>query len=175
MSWFRPKQCCYKVQWTLYNSNLYNSNLPLTRPISSAPRANHPSIWLSITRNSPYLERFPISRWYSSYREFTVIQCHLLNGIPQGESVMALLNIFQSVKTGIGWKNALLRHISIWHSAWLDKLGASMNFRRFLGVICAKNLHESRIYRGNPWIIAVAHLCHLGRIYKNSPTKSIKN
>ena len=40
------------LQWTLYNSNPYNSNLPLTRTTSSARRATHPSIWLSITRNS---------------------------------------------------------------------------------------------------------------------------
>ena len=33
---------------------------------------------------------------------------------------------------------ALLRDKSIWHPACLDKLGVNMNFRQFLGVICAK-------------------------------------
>ena len=34
---------------------------------------------------------------------------------------------------------------SILHPAWLDKVGVNMNFRQFLGVLCAKNLPESRI------------------------------
>ena len=41
-------------------------------------------------------------------------------------------------------KIALLRDRSIWHPA-LGKLGVNINFRQFLGVICAKNLCESKI------------------------------
>ena len=36
---------------------------------------------------------------------------------PQGDNVIALLQIFQSVKTGIGYKIALLRDRSTWRSA----------------------------------------------------------
>ena len=68
----KPREVSQWIQWNFYNSNPYNSNLPLTRTISLAPIATHPSIWLSITWNSLLLERFPIPRGYSSYREFTV-------------------------------------------------------------------------------------------------------
>ena len=40
---------------------------------------------------------------------------------------------------------AWLREKSIWHPAWLGKLGVNMNFKQFLGVICPKNLRESVI------------------------------
>ena len=47
-------------------------------------------------------------------------------------------------------KIALFREGSIWHPAWLGKFGVSMNFRQYLGVICAKNMCESGISRV-PW------------------------
>ena len=40
---------------------------------------------------------------------------------------------------------ALLRDRSTWRSASVGKLGVNMNYRQFLGVICAKNLRESEI------------------------------
>ena len=58
---------------------------------------------------------------------------------------MELLDIFQSVKTGVGWKNASLCNRLILYPAWLGKLGVSLNFSQFLGVICAENLSESGI------------------------------
>ena len=49
---------------------------------------------------------------------------------------------------------ASLRDKSIWYPAWLGKVGVNMNSRQFLGVLCAKNLRESRISTsrlGGPW------------------------
>ena len=45
---------------------------------------------------------------------------------------------------------ALLHDKSIWHPSWLGELGVNMNFRQFLGVICAKNQRESGI-SSPPW------------------------
>ena len=53
-------------------------------------------------------------------------------------------------KRALDGKIALLRDKSMWHPAWLRKLGVNMNFGQFLGVICVKNLRESGI-SSFPW------------------------
>ena len=58
---------------------------------------------------------------------------------------MVLIDIFKSVKMGIGGEIVLLRDRLILHSVLFGKLGMDMNFREFLGKIYAKNLHESGI------------------------------
>ena len=73
-----------------------------------------------------------------------------LNGAPRGKHDGVILHILEREKKNWMGKIALLREWSIWHLAWLGKLGVNMNFRQFLGVICAINLRESGI-SSSPW------------------------
>ena len=93
-----------------------------------------------------------------------------IKGAPQGKSVIALLDLISERKDGNCMKIiALLRDLSIWHPAWLGKLGVKMNFRQFLGVIYAKNLRES----GFPSPPLGPPLPYTNFFYKQPPYKQL--
>ena len=80
---------------------------------------------------------------------FDEVRGHL-GGSPRGKRDGVIRHILGHENGNWMWKIALFRDWSIWHPAWLGKLGVNMNFRQFLGVICAKNLRESGIL-SSPW------------------------
>ena len=66
-------------------------------------------------------------------------------GAPRGKRDGGIWHICRAWKGESDEKITLLRKWSVWHQTWLGKLGVKMNFRHFVGVICAKNLRESGI------------------------------
>ena len=81
----------------------------------------------------------PVARFFrEKYRK-------ILWGPPRGKRDCVIRHILE--RENGNWMKiiAWLREKSIWHPAWSAKLGVKMNFRQFLGVICAKNLRESGI------------------------------
>ena len=78
-------------------------------------------------------------------------------GAPKGKAWWHYWTYFKAWKRKLDEKIALLREISIWHPAWLGKLGVSINFRQFLSLNCAKNLRNSRILCP-PWAVPFKHL-----------------
>ena len=95
---------------------------------------------------------YMLARWFSCFCLYgqTYVDRRTRRGPPRGKRDGVIGHISRRENVNWMWKLALLRERSTWRSAWLDKLGVNMNFRQFLGVICAKILRESGISRP-PW------------------------
>ena len=69
-------------------------------------------------------------------------------GGPKGKAWWRDSAYSRAWKRELNGKIVLFREWSIWHPAWLGKLRVNRNFKQFLGVICAKNLHKKRDFEG---------------------------
>ena len=84
--------------------------------------------------------------WISKIKDrMSLLKSICRRGPPRGKRDGVIWHILE--RENVNWVKimAWLREKSIWHPAWLGKLGVNMNFRQFLSVICAKNLRESGI------------------------------